>query len=274
MKLEIRERGKMMKLKRVFFDLDGTLTDSMPGITKGVQYALKHYGIHVDDLSVLKPFVGPPLFDSFKRYYNFSDKDANDAIYVFREYYDVKGWMDNAPFDGVEDMLKTLKEAGLELYVATSKPEETAKKVLEYFQLTEYFKFIGGASMDEARVNKDDVIRYVLEENCISEEEKPSVIMVGDREHDVYGAKKTGLSVIGVLYGYGSREELQSAGTDYLCETPEETAKLLKGMRKKKISRYLGCFVCVKDKIDSTAGIEDPVYSYVGSCNYESQKNT
>lgn len=156
MKLEIRERGKMMKLKRVFFDLDGTLTDSMPGITKGVQYALKHYGIHVDDLSVLKPFVGPPLFDSFKRYYNFSDKDANDAIYVFREYYDVKGWMDNAPFDGVEDMLKTLKEAGLELYVATSKPEETAKKVLEYFQLTEYFKFIGGASMDEARVNKDD----------------------------------------------------------------------------------------------------------------------
>ena len=195
-----------MKLKRVFFDLDGTLTDSMPGITRGVQYALKHYGIHVDDLSVLKPFVGPPLFDSFKRYYNFSDKDANDAIYVFREYYDVKGWMDNAPFDGVEDMLKTLKEAGLELYVATSKPEETAKKVLEYFQLTEYFKFIGGASMDEARVNKDDVIRYVLEENCISEEEKPSVIMVGDREHDVYGAKKTGLSVIGVLYGYGSRE--------------------------------------------------------------------
>ena len=84
--------------------------------------------------------------------------------------------------------------------------------------------------MDEARVNKDDVIRYVLEENCIREEEKPSVIMVGDREHDVYGAKKTGLSVIGVLYGYGSREELQSAGTDYLCETPEETAKLLKGM--------------------------------------------
>ena len=134
MKLEIRERGKMMKLKRVFFDLDGTLTDSMPGITRGVQYALKHYGIHVDDLSVLKPFVGPPLFDSFKRYYNFSDKDANDAIYVFREYYDVKGWMDNAPFDGVEDMLKTLKEAGLELYVATSKPEETAKKVLEYFR--------------------------------------------------------------------------------------------------------------------------------------------
>ena len=149
---------------------------------------------------------------------------------MFREYYDVKGWMDNAPFDGVEDMLKTLKETGLELYVATSKPEETAKKVLEYFHLTEYFKFIGGASMDEKRVNKDDVIRYVLEENGISEEEKASVIMVGDREHDVNGAKKTGLSVIGVLYGYGSREELQSAGADYLCETPEETAKLLVSM--------------------------------------------
>lgn len=94
----IHERGNRMKLKKVFFDLDGTLTDSMPGITKGVQYALKHYGIQVDDLNVLKPFVGPPLSDSFKEYYNFSEKDAEDAIYVFREYYDVEGWKDNAPF--------------------------------------------------------------------------------------------------------------------------------------------------------------------------------
>ena len=194
-----------MKLKRVFFDLDGTLTDSMPGITKGVQYALKHYGIHVDDLSVLKPFVGPPLFDSFKRYYNFSDKDANDAIYVFREYYDVKGWMDNAPFDGVEDMLKTLKEAGLELYVATSKPEETAKKVLEYFQLTEYFKFIGGASMDESRDNKTDVIRHVLAQPVM---QGKRVLMVGDRRDDMQGAVNCGLDAAAVLYGYGGREEV------------------------------------------------------------------
>ena len=195
----------MMKLKRVFFDLDGTLTDSMPGITRGVQYALKHYGIHVDDLSVLKPFVGPPLFDSFKRYYNFSDKDANDAIYVFREYYDVKGWMDNAPFDGVEDMLKTLKEAGLELYVATSKPEETAKKVLEYFQLTEYFKFIGGASMDESRDNKTDVIRHVLAQPVM---QGKRVLMVGDRRDDMQGAVNCGLDAAAVLYGYGGREEV------------------------------------------------------------------
>ena len=219
-----------MKLKRVFFDLDGTLTDSMPGITKGVQYALKHYGIRVDDLSVLKPFVGPPLSDSFQKYYNFSEKDADDAVYVFREYYDVKGWKDNAPFDGVKEMLESLRDAGLELYVATSKPEETAKRILEYFHMTEYFKFIGGASLDEKRVNKDAVIRYVLAENGISEAERSSVIMVGDREHDVNGAKKTGLSVIGVLYGYGSREELWSAGADYLCETPEETAKLIKSL--------------------------------------------
>ena len=230
MNFGIRERGIVMKLKRVFFDLDGTLTDSMPGITKGVQYALKHYGIRVDDLSVLKPFVGPPLADSFQKYYNFSGKDADDAVYVFREYYDVKGWKDNAPFDGVKEMLETLRDAGLELYVATSKPEETAKRVLEYFHMTEYFKFIGGASLDEKRVNKDAVIRYVLAETGISEAERSSVIMVGDREHDVNGAKKTGLSVIGVLYGYGSREELRSAGADYLCETPEETAKLIKSL--------------------------------------------
>ena len=126
--------------------------------------------------------------------------------------------------------LQRLKDAGLILCTATSKPTEVVTPILEEKGLAPFFDFIGGASMDEARVNKDDVIRYVLEENCISEEEKPSVIMVGDREHDVYGAKKTGLSVIGVLYGYGSREELQSAGADYLCETPEETAKLLKGM--------------------------------------------
>lgn len=184
----IHERGNRMKLKKVFFDLDGTLTDSMPGITKGVQYALKHYGIQVDDLNVLKPFAG------------------------------------------VEEMLKSLKDAGLELYVATSKPEVTAKRVLEYFHLTNYFKFIGGASLDEKRVNKDDVIRYVLEENGIGEEEKKSVIMVGDRKHDVEGAKKTGLSVVGVLYGYGSREELQDAGADYLCETPGEVAELLRSL--------------------------------------------
>ena len=226
----IHEIGNRMKLKKVFFDLDGTLTDSMPGITKGVQYALKHYGIQVDDLNVLKPFVGPPLSDSFKEYYNFSEEDAEDAIYVFREYYDVEGWKDNAPFAGVEEMLKSLKDAGLELYVATSKPEVTAKRVLEYFHLTNYFKFIGGASLDEKRVNKDDVIRYVLEENGIGEEEKKSVIMVGDRKHDVEGAKKTGLSVVGVLYGYGSREELQDAGADYLCETPREVAELLRSL--------------------------------------------
>ena len=214
-----------MKLKRVFFDLDGTLTDSMPGITRGVQYALKHYGIHVDDLSVLKPFVGPPLFDSFKRYYNFSDKDANDAIYVFREYYDVKGWMDNAPFDGVEDMLKTLKEAGLELYVATSKPEETAKKVLEYFQLTEYFKFIGGASMDESRDTKTDVVRHVLAQPMM---QGRRVLMVGDRNDDMRGAADCGLDAAGALYGYGSREELEPFGPVLLAESCEElTDKLL-----------------------------------------------
>ena len=219
-----------MKLKKVFFDLDGTLTDSMPGITKGVQYALKRYGIQEDDLERLKPFVGPPLADSFQAYYNFSKKDAEDAVYVFREYYDVEGWKDNAPFDGVEDMLQTLKDAGLDLYVATSKPEITAKRVLEYFRLDHYFTFIGGASLDEKLVNKDDVIRYVMAENEVTEEEKRAVIMVGDRLHDIEGAHKTGLRAIGVLYGYGSREELEYSGADYLCKTPQDVVSLLKSM--------------------------------------------
>ena len=150
-----------MEKTNIFFDLDGTLTDSMPGITRAVQYALKRYGIVEDDLEKLRPFVGPPLPESFKAYYQFSQEDADAAVYVFREYYNEIGWAQNSVYDGVEDMLSGLKAAGKKLYVATSKPEDMAKRVLGHFGLTEYFTFIGGANDDSSRVEKDDVIRYV-----------------------------------------------------------------------------------------------------------------
>ena len=127
----------------IFFDLDGTLTDSMPGITRGVQYALRHYGILEEELNKLKPFVGPPLHESFMEYYGFSLEQGMEAIEVFREYYNVIGWKENAPYPGVKELLERLSAAGLTLCVATSKPERTAKRVLEYFDLLPYFLFVG-----------------------------------------------------------------------------------------------------------------------------------
>lgn len=215
-----------MKKQNIFFDLDGTLTDSMPGITRAVQYALRHYGIQVDDLELLKPFVGPPLPESFREYYNFSREAANEAVLVFREYYQAKGWLENEPFPGVKEMLEEVRKSGRTLYVATSKPEEIARQVLAHFGMTEYFAFIGGACDDNNRARKDEVIRYVMEENGIRDRE--SVVMVGDRRHDVEGAHKEGIQAIGILYGYGSREELLKAGAEWIEETPASLAKLIK----------------------------------------------
>ena len=168
-----------MGKQHIFFDLDGTLTDSMPGITRAVQYALRRYGIQVDDLNVLKPFVGPPLPESFKEFYDFPDHDAHEAVFVFREYYNVKGWMENAPFPGVEAMLKSLRNAGKELYVATSKPEDMAKRVLDHFGLTKYFRFVGGAEDDggeKLRVKKDQVIQYVMDSCGLEKKDELSLI--------------------------------------------------------------------------------------------------
>ena len=216
-----------MQKKYVFFDLDGTLTDSKPGITRAVQYALRHYGIEEEDLDALSPFVGPPLPESFREFYQFSQKDADEAVYVFREYYNARGWAENSVYSGVREMLE---EAGKEkkLYVATSKPEAMARRVLEHFGLDSYFEYIGGANEDSSRVNKDDVIRHVMEKNGITDPEL--VVMVGDRRHDIAGAHRTGMEAVGVLYGYGSREELEKAGADRIAETPEELGNMLKEM--------------------------------------------
>lgn len=211
----------------LFFDLDGTLTDSMLGITRAVQYALKHYGITVEDLKELQPFVGPPLHESFQEYFHFSEKDSHEAVFVFREYYNAKGWMENRPYDGIEEMLKMLLDAGKTMIVATSKPESMAKQVLTHFHLADYFQFIGGASSDSLRVNKDDVIRYVMESCKLTEADWPSIVMVGDRRHDILGAHKAGLEAVGVLYGYGSREELSLAGADWIAGTVKELGALL-----------------------------------------------
>lgn len=214
-----------MEKEYLLFDLDGTLTDPKEGITKSVRHALRAFDIEVEDLDTLCCFIGPPLRDSFIGYYGFSEENATTAISIYREYFSDRGLYENEAYEGIDCVLKTLKDSGKKLYVATSKPEVFAKKILEHFNLDSYFEFIGGADLAETRVKKGDVIRYVLEENRITDLER--VIMVGDRKHDILGAKEAGIASVGVLYGYGNREELLEAGADFIAESVFDLQNLL-----------------------------------------------
>lgn len=214
-----------MKRRYILFDLDGTLTDPGLGITRSVQYALKTYGIEEPDRTKLYPFVGPPLKDSFIRYYGFSEKQAMEAIGRYREYFTAKGMFENEVYDGIPRMLSLLKEARAELAVATSKPEEFSVQILRHFELYRYFDCVCGASMDETRVKKGEVIGYTLETMGVNDPRQ--ALMVGDREHDILGARENGLDCVGVLYGYGDREELEKAGAYRIVETVGELAEYL-----------------------------------------------
>lgn len=222
----------MNNFKYILFDLDGTITDSGEGITKAVQYALKHFGINVEDINELKKFVGPPLRDSYMKFYNFDEEKATEGIKVFREYYEEKGMFENSLYDGIVDVLKALKKSGKELIVATSKPEVHAKKILEHFNVDKYFTIIAGADFEETRVKKGDVIKYALDNfrNTLNDNEVlnlSQVIMIGDREHDVIGAKENNLKSIGVLYGYGSLVELTQSRAFKVVKTPKELLEIL-----------------------------------------------
>ena len=214
-----------MKKKYVLFDLDGTLTDSREGIVNSIVYMLDYYQIAIQDRAGLQPWLGPPLKESLMKYCGFTEKKALEGVAVYREYFDRQGIFENKVYPDVEEMLRSLREEGYQLLVATSKPETAAVRVLEHFDLAEYFTYIGGATLDDSRVRKGDVIRYVLKACRI--EEKAQAIMVGDREHDVQGAKENGLEVAGVIYGYGSWDELTGAGADYLVSKPMDLVKLL-----------------------------------------------
>ena len=213
----------------ILFDLDGTLTDPKEGITKSVRHALNHYGIQVDDLDILTPFIGPPLTDSYKKYYSFSDEQAWEGVLVYREYFSERGWHENKEYPGIKEMLDALKAAGKVLLVATSKPEEFARKILEHFGMAGYFDFIGGADMGETRVRKADVIRYVLGQYGLdtSMETLARCVMVGDREHDVLGARECGMDCVGVLYGYGDRQEMDGCRPAWTADTVDELKDLL-----------------------------------------------
>lgn len=211
----------MAKYKYYLFDLDGTITDSEMGITNSVKHALRKYGIEETDQAKLRKFVGPPLADSFMKYYGFTKEQATKSIDYYREYYTNGGMFENRVYEGIPELLQRLKDAGKILIVATSKPEVFAKQILEHFDLAKYFDCIAGASMDESRVNKDEVIAYALDMYGVSEH-RSEMVMIGDREHDIFGAKKNDLDSIGVLFGFGDLEELQAAGADYIVGHPLE----------------------------------------------------
>ncbi len=217
--------GKNMNIKYILFDLDGTLTDSREGIVNSIEYMLGAYGISVKDRESLRPWLGPPLKESLMKYCGFEEKTALEGVGKYREYFDRQGIFENRVYPGIEEMLRCLKERGYVLLVATSKPETAAVRVLEHFGLAGYFDYIGGATLDDSRVKKSDVIRYVLEACGVKDVRQ--AVMVGDREHDVFGAKENGLEAIGVLYGYGSREELAMAGAGYIAETPKKLVQFL-----------------------------------------------
>lgn len=214
-----------MKKKYVLFDLDGTLTDSQDGIMNAIEYALEYYGIQVKKRDSLRPFLGPPLSESMQKYCGFDRVKAVEAVEKFREYYNTRGKFENKVYPGVESMLKAVQETGCRLYVATSKPEEIAREILEHFGLAGYFDYIGGATSDDSRVKKSDVVRYVMDEAGIDRPDE--AVMVGDRKHDILGAKENSLEAVGVLYGYGDRQELEAAGADYLAEQAEEIIRFL-----------------------------------------------
>ena len=205
----------------IFFDLDGTLTDPGLGITNSVMYALAKFNIYEERENLYK-FIGPPLLDSFEEFYGFSREDSLKALKYYREYFGEKGLFENEVYDGIPCVLEELQGAGHHLLVATSKPTFYSEKILNHFGLDKYFEYVSGCSMDEKNSTKADIIRTALD---VSKADASDVLMIGDRKHDIIGAKANGIRSAGVLYGYGDRIELETAEADYILETVNDILK-------------------------------------------------
>ena len=216
----------MKEYSVILFDLDGTLSDPTRGLVESYYYGLTKMGIVIDDKASLSRFIGPPLFEEWQDVYGFSPEQANSAIALFREYFSVYGWWDNKLYPGIKELLAHLKGKGKRIALATSKPEIFARKILKFFAIDEYFDFVGAATLDTTRHTKWQVIDYTLKQMCI--EDRESVIIVGDRKYDAEGAAICGIDSLGVLYGHGTREEIESAGFTYVANTVEDLIAVIK----------------------------------------------
>ena len=206
-----------MTQKAIFFDLDGTLTDSGEGIINCATLALEHFGLPIPSRDEMGVFVGPPLDKTFIEF-GVPPEKAQEAIDVFRSRYLVVGKYENHPYPGIHDLLDRLKNQGHRLFVATSKPEETAVDILHKFELAPFFEEICGASFDHSRVHKADVLAYLLCKIGGAD----NALMIGDTEFDVLGAKEHGIPTIGVSWGYGKVEAMEQAGAIAIAHTMEE----------------------------------------------------
>lgn len=213
--------------KNILFDLDGTLTDPKVGITKSVAHALEYFNIKVEDTDSLCDFIGPPLAVMFAKRYGFDDAQCDKAIEVYRERFSAIGKYENTVYPYTERILAMLKERGFRLFVATSKPEKFAVDILEHFGLAKYFEKIRGIGMDESKVEKDVVISRLMSEFGLS---PTDTVMVGDRSFDIDGAHKNGIKCIGVLFGYGSKDELTEHGADVIVDTNEDLFELFRSI--------------------------------------------
>ena len=204
----------------IFFDLDGTITDSKKGIFASICHALDYFEIEEREEERLQKFLGPPLVEAFMEYYGMSEKDANTALIKYREFYSVEGVYMLSVYNGIDTLLKTIKEKGYTAVLATSKPIFYAEKIIERIGLNTHFDYLCGATMDETLNKKEDIIRYIIEEKGYPKER---ILMVGDRNHDIKGAILNGVEALGVLYGYGSYEELKQAGCKHFAKNVGET---------------------------------------------------
>ena len=194
-----------MRYTTAIFDLDGTITDSGPGIMNAIRYAVKKRGLPEVPEEVLRSFIGPPLKEQFQSVFGLSEEEGTVMVTTYREYYSDKGIFENRVYDGVPETFERLKSAGVRILMATSKPEKYAKRIAEHFGFSQYFDFIGGACMDGRRTDKHEV----------------------DRRHDIIGAAKAEIHSMGVLYGYGSLEELEKAGAEMVAAEPGDISQIL-----------------------------------------------
>ena len=219
-----------MRYQYLLFDLDGTITDPKVGITTCVQYALEHFGIHEPDNDKLEPFIGPPLQDSFEQFYHMDAETAKQAVAKYRERFETVGLYENEIYDGMADLLKTLKEGGCRLAVASSKPTVFVKKILEHFDVAQYFDVVVGSELNGSRSKKEEVVQEALRQLDPKEQSSSAqMVMIGDRYFDVQGAKAHHLDSIGVAYGYAAEGELQQVGATFVVDTVEELGRLLLG---------------------------------------------
>ena len=201
----------------LLFDLDGTLTNPKEGITKCVQYALRHFQIDEPDLDKLIPFIGPPLRQSFMDFYGFDEAQATLAVAKDRERFSTVGLFENFPYPGIAAMLQQLQQQGKIMAVASSKPTIFVRQILEKFELAPYFQVIEGSNIDGSRVEKKEVIAEVLRQ--LGNPPAQQLLMVGDRKFDVIGAREMGLGCVGVRFGFAAPGELEDSGAVYIAET-------------------------------------------------------